>query len=80
MTVVGAQKEGKSQAIIVFEGNMNKEIFIKWVRKFLIKTLVKGNIVILDNAGFHKDGTRLLKKAGCDLSYLQPYLPDLNPI
>ena len=26
MTVVGAQKEGKSQAMMVFKGNMNKEI------------------------------------------------------
>ena len=26
MTVVGAQKEGKSQTMMVFKGNMNKEI------------------------------------------------------
>ena len=82
MTVVGAQKEGKSQAMMVFKGNMNKEIFIKWVKEFLIKTLVKGDIVVLDNASFHKDAIirRFLKKAGCGLWYLPPYSPDLNKI
>ena len=63
---------------MLFEGNMNKKIFIEWLIKFLIKTLVKVDIAILDNASFHKDGIikRLLKKIGCGLWYL----PDLNPI
>ena len=52
---------------MLFKGNMNKEIFIKWVKEFLIKTLVKGDIVVLDNASFHKDSRRLLKKAGCGI-------------
>ena len=66
--------------MMLFKGNMNKEIFIKWVKEFLIKTLVKGDIV--DNASFHKDGIirRLLRKAGCGLWYLPPYSPDLNKI
>ena len=36
----------------------------------------------MDNASFHKDGIirRLLRKAGCGLWYLPPYLPDLNLI
>ena len=81
-TVVGAQNQGKSQAMMVFKGNMNKEIFIKWVKEFLIPTLQKGNIVIMDNASFHKDGIirRLLRKAGYGLWYLPPYSPDLNKI
>ena len=65
---------------MLFEGNISKEIFIEWLIKFLIKTLVKVDIVILDNTGFHKDGRRLLKKTGCGLYYLPPYSPDLNPI
>ena len=44
----------------------------------MIKTLVEGDIVILDNTGFHKDGRRLLKKSDCGLSYLPKYSPDLN--
>ena len=38
--------------------------------------------MILDNASFHKGGRieELIKSAGCDLIYLPPYSPDLNPI
>ena len=67
---------------MLFEGNMNKEIFIEWLIKFLIKTLVKVDIVVLDNVNFYKYGIikRLLKKTGCGLLYLPLYSPDLNPI
>ena len=48
----------------------------------MIPKLKKVDIVIMDNASFHKDGIirRLLRKAGCGLWYLPPYSPDLNPI
>ena len=32
ITAVGYQREGKSQAMMVFKGNMNKEIFIIWIK------------------------------------------------
>ena len=77
-TVVGAQRQGKSQAMIVFKGNMDKETFILWIKEMLIPTLKKGDIVVMDNASFHKDGIirRLLKKTGCGLLYLPIYSPD----
>ena len=55
--------------MMVFKGNMNKETFILWIKKILIPTLKKGNIVVMDNASFHKDSIirRLLRKAGCGL-------------
>jgi len=36
----------------------------------------------MDNAAFHKseDTKMLIKKAGCQLLFLPPYSPDLNPI
>ena len=81
-TVVGAQREGKSQDMLVFKGNMDKETFILWIKEMLIPTLKKGDIVVMDNASFHKDGIirRLLRKAGCGLWYLPTYSPDLNKI
>ena len=68
--------------MMVFKGNMGKETFILWIKEMLIPTLKKGDIVIMDNASFHKDGIirRLLRKAGCGLWYLPPYSPDLNKI
>ena len=44
--------------------------------------LVPGQVVILDNATFHKGGRiqNLVEQAGCQLIYLPPYSPDLNKI
>ena len=48
----------------------------------LVPRLKPGQIVIMDNASIHKtDATRkLIKEAGCELIFLPPYSPDLNPI
>ncbi|HAT3883271.1 TPA: hypothetical protein JFW45_07470 [Legionella pneumophila] len=36
----------------------------------------------MDNAAFHKSQNTLaiIREAGCDLIFLPPYSPDLNPI
>jgi len=48
----------------------------------LIPTLKSGQIVIPDNATFHKGGRilHLIKAAGCELKYLPLYSPDFNKI
>jgi transposase len=48
----------------------------------IIKELKAGQIVIMDNASFHKSQkTRdLIESVGCKLIFLPPYSPDLNPI
>jgi len=44
--------------------------------------LPNGNIVVMDNASFHKSEKiqHLIESAGCLLDYLPSYSPDLNPI
>ena len=44
--------------------------------------LPNGNVVVMDNASFHKSEKiqELIEAAGCLLDYLPPYSPDLNPI
>ena len=44
--------------------------------------LKPGQIVILDNASFHKSqiAKEMVEKAGYTLLFLPPYSPDLNPI
>ena len=61
---------------------MTKSLFIGWVKNILCPTLTTGQLVILDNASFHKDDELfdLIEKRGCKLLYLPPYSPDLNPI
>ena len=48
----------------------------------LIPTLKPGQILIVDNAPFHKGGNiiQLIEVAGCQLKYLPSYSPDLNKI
>jgi transposase len=48
----------------------------------LLPQMATGSVIVLDNASFHKsEQTRLLvQQAGCQLLFLSPYSPDLNPI
>ena len=79
---VAAKCGSKILAPFCFQGTCNTELFHKWVEAFLIPALTPGQVVILDNATFHKaEKTRkAIEKAGCSLLFLPPYSPDLNPI
>lgn len=53
-----------------------------WIEKFLIPELSPKQVVIMDNATFHKSKKtqELIEKAGCQVIFLPPYSPDFNPI
>ena len=64
------------------EGACNRTVFETWLEACLVPTLEPGQVVVMDNATFHK-GERiqqLIHDAGCELLYLPPYSPDLNKI
>lgn len=65
-----------------FEWSTNTEIFNTWIEVCLCPELKPWDIVVLDNASFHKsERTRLLiEKREARLLYLPPYSPDMNPI
>jgi transposase len=65
-----------------FQGTCNTGLFNEWLKKMLIPNLTAGQVIILDNASFHKseESKRLLEGVGCKLMFLPPYSPDLNPI
>ena len=67
---------------MVFNGSCNTELFESWVEQFLIKELRTGQVVIMDNASFHKSQRtkELIESVGCRIIFLPPYSPDLNPI
>ena len=48
----------------------------------MVKELTANDVVIMDNASFHKttNTRRVIEKAGAILLYLPPYSPDLNLI
>lgn len=66
----------------VFEGAMDGEMFLAWVRQGLTPTLQPQDVVILDNLATHKvSGAReAIEAVGARLLYLPPYSPDFNPI
>lgn len=66
----------------LFEGPLNGEMFLAWVRQGLAPALHPGEVVILDNLATHKiRGVReALETVGARLLYLPPYSPDFNPI
>jgi len=66
----------------VFNSYINSECFNYWLENHLLTELSPGYTIIIDNARFHKSArTReLVEKAQCQLVFLPPYSPDLNPI
>jgi transposase len=73
--------EGMGPSMAV-EGPTTREVFEAYVEKVLAPELLAGQIVVMDNLSSHK-GPRvreLIEGRGCDLLYLPPYSPDLNPI
>ena len=67
---------------MVFNGSCNTQSIEALVEQFLIKELKSGQVVIMDNASFHKSQKTkdLIESVGCRLVFLPPYSPDLNPI
>ena len=73
--------EGMGPSLVV-EGTTTGAVFEAYVERVLCPVLCPGQIVVMDNLSVHK-GERvreLIEGRGCELLYLPPYSPDLNPI
>jgi transposase len=79
---IAAKCGSKLLAPLCFQGTCNTLLFNTWIEQFLVPELKPGQVVILDNASFHKSviAKELIEKAGCQILFLPPYSPDLNPI
>jgi transposase len=66
----------------VLDRPINAISFLAWVTQFLVPTLRRDDVVIMDNLSSHKAAAvrRAIKAAGAKLFFLPPYSPDLNPI
>ena len=69
-------------APLTFEGYCNTALVEAWVEQVLVPELQPGQVVVIDNASFHKSATtrQLIEGAGCKLLFLPAYSPDLNKI
>lgn len=69
-------------APFLFEGSCTREIFETYLKLILVPKLRPGQVVVMDNASFHKYGNieEIIHAAHCRILYLPTYSPDLNPI
>ena len=79
---IAALKEKEIFAPMTFTGTCNRDLFEMWLEKCLLPKLDPGDIIVIDNASFHKSQAieDLIAQFGCELLYLPPYSPDFNPI
>jgi transposase len=82
VTLVSSMSLEGMGASLAVEGPTTREVFEAYLEQVLAPTLKPGQIVVMDNLSSHK-GPRvraLIEGRGCELMYLPPYSPDLNPI
>ncbi len=79
LTSLTSEGMGPSMAV---EGATTARVFETYVEHLLAPTLRPGQVVVMDNLGAHrpKRVRELIEARGCELIYLPPYSPDLNPI
>jgi transposase len=82
LTFVAALRNDSITAPCVLDGPINARTFLGWLTQFLIPTLTRGDVVVMDNLSSHKGKAirRALRGVGVLLLFLPPYSPDLNPI
>jgi transposase len=73
--------EGMGPCVAVV-GSTTAAVFEAYVEQVLSPALRAGQVIVLDNLGAHKGDKvrKLIEERGCEVLYLPPYSPDLNPI
>jgi transposase len=82
VTLLSSMSLGGMGPSLAVEGATTRAVFEAYVEKVLAPSLPPGGIVVMDNLSAHKGGRvrELIEGRGCELMYLPPYSPDLNPI
>jgi transposase len=73
---------GQVLAPLTFEGYCDSALIESWFEWEVAPRLRPGQVVILDNARFHRAKylREILAQVGCSLLFLPPYSPDFNRI
>ncbi|MDC9595175.1 IS630 family transposase [Xenorhabdus sp. IM139775] len=82
INAIGAIIKNTFVTLNLFAGNINANTFHAWMTQDLLPKLPGGVVIVMDNASFHKrhDTRQAIADHGCQLEWLPPYSPDLNPI
>jgi transposase len=80
--VIGALLNNKLIAGSLFDTSIDSDIFYEWINEDLLPNLKGTEVIVMDNASFHKrkDIVSSISNKGCELLFLPAYSPDLNPI
>lgn len=80
--IIAGLCNGEVYAPYIYNNTSNTESFNKWLQEGLLPELKAGQVVVMDNASFHKSQKTidLIHEAGCEVLFLPAYSPDLNPI
>ena len=72
--------EGMGPTLAV-QGSTNKAVFEAYVEWVLAPSLRPGQVVVMDNLNAHKseEVRELIEARGCEVLFVPPYSPDLNP-
>lgn len=70
------------KASTIFQGSMNGERFLSFLREQVVPHLRPGDILWMDNLPAHKvTGVReMIEATGATVRYLPPYSPDFSPV
>jgi transposase len=82
VTLLASMSAGGMGPCLAVEGSTTREVFEAFLERVLAPSLRPGQVIVMDNLSSHK-GSRvreLIEERGCELMYLPPYSPDLNPI
>ncbi len=83
VTLLASITSGGVGPCLAVEGpTTTRGVFEAYLEQVLAPSLRPGQVIVLDNLSAHKGGRvrEILEEAGCELVYLPPYSPDLNPI
>ena len=82
VTLLASMSTGGMGPCLAVEGPTTREVFETYLEELLVPSLKAGQVVVMDNLSSHR-GKRvreLIEGKDCELLYLPPYSPDLNPI
>ena len=81
-TLLTSLHQGGMGPSMAVEGATTARVFETYVERLLAPALRPGQVVVMDNLGAHRPRRvrELIEARGCELIYLPPYSPDLNPI
>jgi transposase len=81
-TFLAALRTTGIPAPLTMDGASTGDIFLGWVKSYLVYTLKPGDIVVMDNLRVHKVAglCKAIAAVGARGLYLSPCSPDINPI